>query len=444
MFSHQLRSTRLLAVPLILALMVAGLVWTPEAAARRARTSGAGGCGQFRDVVGAAVDGDAIVVMVDPSDPEFGRNSESATITTTLLLEGGWLPPPGGCAAAGNVVFNSEAAFVDAGFTFTAPAQRGGLFNFGEPVVTLAPTVKNLDVLHVFFEPQGGVTGDGGGVSGPALNGARLRFENVIFRNDEGDTPDVSGRGGGLFLAIDGGSNVTIRNSRFSGLRAESGGGFEIDVRGDSTLTLDRVTVTNNTADGAGGGGGGRIRLFSGTVIIRDSVFSGNGAPAGAGGGLRIERPAGATGKSEVWLINTVIAGNNASSGANLSQSGSGLTMYQVNRAGFLPLVTGASGPAAAITGITRTGNTYNVAFTTSGFTPQMSGLHVHFFFDTVPPDQAGVPADPAGWYMYAGSSPFTGFNLRDRPFGATQMCILVANPDHSVIPNTGNCGALP
>jgi hypothetical protein len=33
---------------------------------------------------------------------------------------------------------------------------------------------------------------------------------------------------------------------------------------------------------------------------------------------------------------------------------------------------------------------------------------------------------------------------VADRPSAATQMCILVANPDHSVIANSGNCWALP
>jgi len=33
---------------------------------------------------------------------------------------------------------------------------------------------------------------------------------------------------------------------------------------------------------------------------------------------------------------------------------------------------------------------------------------------------------------------------VNDRPGDATQMCILVANPDHSVQLNTGNCFELP
>jgi hypothetical protein len=66
----------------------------------------------------------------------------------------------------------------------------------------------------------------------------------------------------------------------------------------------------------------------------------------------------------------------------------------------------------------------------------------VHFFFDTVPPDEAGLPGQ-GPWIVYGGPSPFTGYGVADRG-DAMQMCILVANADHSVQVNTGNCFDLP
>jgi hypothetical protein len=45
---------------------------------------------------------------------------------------------------------------------------------------------------------------------------------------------------------------------------------------------------------------------------------------------------------------------------------------------------------------------------------------------------------------MYGGPSPFTGYTVSDRPAQATQMCATVVNPDHSVIPESGNCFDLP
>jgi hypothetical protein len=91
----------------------------------------------------------------------------------------------------------------------------------------------------------------------------------------------------------------------------------------------------------------------------------------------------------------------------------------------------------------------YFVDFETFGFTPQLPGQHVHFFFDSVPPEQAGMPGS-GPWQLYpaeAGqpaSNPFTLLTEAQRPPNASQMCILVANNDHSVNHGTGNCMALP
>jgi eukaryotic-like serine/threonine-protein kinase len=72
--------------------------------------------------------------------------------------------------------------------------------------------------------------------------------------------------------------------------------------------------------------------------------------------------------------------------------------------------------------------------------------MHVHMFFDTVPPEQAGSPASgpwKLTWNAY-GDPPFTQYGIANRPEGATQMCSLVANSNHSVILGTGNCVDLP
>jgi hypothetical protein len=98
---------------------------------------------------------------------------------------------------------------------------------------------------------------------------------------------------------------------------------------------------------------------------------------------------------------------------------------------------------AARINNISIQGDRYAVDFQTFGFAPQLPGQHVHFFFDTVPPDQAGVPGQ-GPWKLFGGSSPFTEYAVGERPQYATQMCILVANEDHSVQLNTGNCVDLP
>jgi hypothetical protein len=176
-------------------------------------------------------------------------------------------------------------------------------------------------------------------------------------------------------------------------------------------------------------------------VTITDSLFSGNSATAN-GGALRIERGIGATGPAEVWIVNTRFSGNSALSEADLSV-GPDVTVRVLNQNAALPVVFNSRAPGAQINRITRTGNTYSVDYATVGFTPLLTGTHVHFFFDTVAPEQAGTPGS-GPWAMYAGSSPFTGYGVGNRPAGATRLCVLVANADHSIIPRTGNCAKLP
>jgi hypothetical protein len=83
------------------------------------------------------------------------------------------------------------------------------------------------------------------------------------------------------------------------------------------------------------------------------------------------------------------------------------------------------------------------VEYETFGYTEVLPGMHVHFFFDTVPVEQAGSPGS-GPWYLYGGPRPFTKYREVDRPTNATQMCALVANANHSIIPESGNCFNLP
>ncbi|HEY3475959.1 MAG TPA: protein kinase [Anaerolineales bacterium] len=85
----------------------------------------------------------------------------------------------------------------------------------------------------------------------------------------------------------------------------------------------------------------------------------------------------------------------------------------------------------------------YVVEYETFGYTEVLPGQHIHFFFDTIPVEQAGSPG-PGNWYLYGGPRPFDKYRVSDRPEGATQMCALVANPNHTIIPETGNCFDLP
>jgi len=101
--------------------------------------------------------------------------------------------------------------------------------------------------------------------------------------------------------------------------------------------------------------------------------------------------------------------------------------------------------PYVAITEIRILGDFYEVDYEVHNF-PDEANLHVHIFFDTVPPEQAGSPGSgpwKLTWGSY-GNPPFTQYGVANRPANATQLCALVANPNHSIQLNSGNCVNLP
>jgi serine/threonine protein kinase len=112
--------------------------------------------------------------------------------------------------------------------------------------------------------------------------------------------------------------------------------------------------------------------------------------------------------------------------------------------AAVTPTATNPTGPFAKIDSITiDPQNHYVVMYEVFGYTEALPGMHVHFFFNTVSPENAGVPGS-GPWKLYGGPHPFTQYRVSDRPSGATQMCALAANANHTVVPNSGNCVDLP
>jgi len=110
----------------------------------------------------------------------------------------------------------------------------------------------------------------------------------------------------------------------------------------------------------------------------------------------------------------------------------------------LIPTATVPPGPYVRINSITiDSENRYVVEYETFEYTEVLPGMHVHFYFNTVSHENAGVPGS-GPWYLYGGPRPFTKYRVSDRPPAATQMCALVANPNHSIELNSGNCVDLP
>ncbi len=112
------------------------------------------------------------------------------------------------------------------------------------------------------------------------------------------------------------------------------------------------------------------------------------------------------------------------------------------------PTITATATPDTTyvvIDSIGLDGSTYVVNYSVYNDPGEVPGLHVHLFFDTVPVEQAGVPGS-GPWkltYRNYGPSPYTGLGTANRG-NATQLCALIANPNHTVIQGTGNCVDLP
>ena len=110
-----------------------------------------------------------------------------------------------------------------------------------------------------------------------------------------------------------------------------------------------------------------------------------------------------------------------------------------------IPASPTPSTPYVVITDITLEGDKYAVSYEVYNF-PSSPPLHVHIFFNTVPPEQAGAGGSGSWKLTYGqfGPSPDRQYGPANKPADATQMCALVANANHTVNLGSGNCFDLP
>lgn len=401
---------------------------------------GAYGCGNIDEALANTEEGRTFVPMI----PE--RDSFGAVITRNIVIQGGWDFPDGGSNCAGLREMGTEIAVLEGkeglrsqGFVFQAPMTRSAL-TVGPvaPILTISPTVTQLVIEHMQFDNAGANPTSGGGISGTLLNDSDIRLTNLLVTETS-----ATDSGGGLYFEVRNGSKLLIEDSELIGNSADDGGGIEIHVYDNSEVTIQNTYFENNQATN-GDGGAIRLIMHGGSVNILNSTFINNSA-TGSGGAIQVM---GMGGSSEVCIINSVFSGNNAASDNDVSQSGSGVTVCNLGESINLPVVmvgAPATFKGAQITNITLNDNyQYVVEFDTFNFTPtSVADEHLHFFFNTVPPEEAG--SGGAGpWEVYGSTDPFTLYTDTDKPPFATQMCVLFANPDHTVEQNTGNCFDLP
>lgn len=395
---------------------------------------GAYGCGAISDAIANVQEGRTVIPMV----PE--RESGAAVISKNMVIQGGWDVPGGGgdCSGQGALPqILGKQGLRDAGFVFTAPATRSALnVATDDPVLTISNSVTQLAIEHMALSNPGSLPDAGGGISGTLMNQAEVRLTNLQFANNSADES-----GGGLYLEVRDGSHLIIEESNFSNNDAGSGGAFEIHVYDNSKVTIRNSVFDGNVAD-SGNGGAGRIIMHSGQFSITNSLFTNNQTTSGIGGALAIEGTGG-----EVFILNSIFDGNSAGSQPDVAQVGGSVLVQNLGETVNLPMMQAEFGEEnqARITNITLNDSyEYVVEFEAYNFTPVLPGQHLHFFFDTVAPMDRGVPGDGSMWKIHGSSDPFTGYTDTNKPPFATQMCVLVANQNHTVNEGTGNCFRLP
>jgi len=124
---------------------------------------------------------------------------------------------------------------------------------------------------------------------------------SIIDSTITGNIAETEG-GGGLDV---GGSTVSVTNTNISGNRANYGAGVNVEANG--VVSLNSVTISNNTASTSGGG---LYSYNSGNITINNSSITGNVANGYNSGGLHLINYG--TASSTVNINNSSITGNSA------------------------------------------------------------------------------------------------------------------------------------
>lgn len=122
-----------------------------------------------------------------------------------------------------------------------------------------------------------------------------------------------------------------------------------------------------------------------------------------------------------------------------------------------------ASPEAVLITDIQMQDGDYAIFFESCGFSiehpegiadpslEQFPRRHAHFYWNTLPLEDAGVPGD-GPWNQYGGPSPYliaelgpeSALSIANKPADATQICSAISNEDHTIVADSGNCFDVP
>ena len=271
----------------------------------------------------------SLTISGSPLSGVFTISSGTVSISGLTIADANNQSAPGGAISNGgaltvaNVVFNQNDA-ISAG---------GAIYNTGTLTVS-GSTFSNDRTI--------------GSSSGGAIwSSGTLTVSNSIFSGN------ISSQAG----SIENTGTLRISNSIFSGNSGSTNGGAILNSSGANTATVTDSFFLNNSVSTAPQGlaadfTGGAIQNNGGTLIVSNSTFVGNSAPAGEGGAIAN----GAT----LTLSNNTFVGNTSTGGAGGAIVNSGGTLTLNNSI----LSGNGSGTGA---GVDQTGGTvdanYNVFY---------------------------------------------------------------------------------
>lgn len=185
----------------------------------------------------------------------------------------------------------------------SAPTEGGGIWNgTGTMTITGSDISGNTVIGAAAAEGGGGIFNAGG----------TLEINDCTINNNS--TTGMPSSGGGILNDM---GVMTISSTTFDGNSTiRAGGAIEDNSMTGNTLTLDDVTIINNSAGASPGNGGGLHITGDGNAEITNSTFNANSASS-EGGGIW-------NGAGQMLVVNTTVS-NNTVVGNGADQGGAGL-----------------------------------------------------------------------------------------------------------------------
>lgn len=243
---------------------------------------------------------------------------------------GGGIWNSNGSVVLNNCVIRENTASSDDAFL----AIGGGLFNSAGVLTTTMTLNHTVVISNTADGPDSG----GGVIGNSSVSGTTA----ILTLNDSTVAGNQAAYGAGLWVTISSGPNpdtqAFVNRSTISGNTANGqgsgyadGGGIEIAA---AAMMIANSTISGNVASGSELGIGGGISIYSeegypfgSLTMINSTVTDNSGSSEGGGIGYIIIGDANAT----TTFVNSIVADNMASLGANCSAAGGALTSLGYN-----------------------------------------------------------------------------------------------------------------